>query len=413
MQNSERNLRDHRRLTRRYFFQLGGAAAAAWSASPLAAVNLAESPELRQAVARLQYFTPIDEIKTVLDKGKSGAPRLSPEQRRDAGLTPESWTLEIGADPGGGSAIESPVTLDWKGLMALAEKHAVRFPHVCVCTNGADPYHMTLWEGVPLREIVWLAKPSGGIRRVRYESYHPPELPPFQASLPLSRVLETPPGEMPVILAYRMNGQLIPPAKGGPARVIVPGSYGGKQIKWVRRIGLTNDYKSTDSDAELNNDTESPLKTRARFVYVPREVPAGAPVAMTGYAQVGVSGLAKVQYCVWSQKETWPAVDPNLAKADWKDADILPPPSDWGGGLPEGKLPAGTMNVDSRTTTPREWPLRFAIAHWAALIQPLAPGAYGVACRTIDRNGMAQPMPRPFLKTGVTAIHRVELVVKA
>ncbi|MEK7406267.1 MAG: molybdopterin-dependent oxidoreductase [Acidobacteriota bacterium] len=387
--------------------------AAAWKASPLAALNPAAHPELRQAIARLQYFTPVEEIKIVLDKGKAGVAQFSPERLREAGLAPESWTLEIDADPGGGSVIEAPVTLDWRGLMALAEKHAVRFPHVCVCANGADPFHMTLWEGVPLREIVWLTKPKGSIRRVRYESYHPPEARPFQASLPLSQVLETAPGQMPVILAYRMNGQLIPAGKGGPARVIVPGSYGGKLIKWVRRILLTNDYKSTDSDAELDNDTESPLKTRARFIHVPGEVPAGMPAALTGYAQVGVSGLAKVQYCVRSQREPWPVDDPNLTKADWKDAAILPPPSNWGGGLPGGKLPAGTKIVDPKTGQPRDWPLRHTIAHWAALIQPLAPGAYELACRTIDLNGIAQPMPRPFLRSGVTAIHRLALVVKA
>lgn len=413
MQDSQWNLLDHCRLTRRYFSHLGAVGIAAWRASPLAAAEPAADPELLQAIVQLQYFTPVDEIKTIHDKGKAGVAQLSPDQLREAGLVPESWTLKIDADPAGGSVIEAPITLDWKGLMALADKHAVRFPHLCVCTNVADPFHMTLWEGVPLSELVWLTKPKGGIRRVRYESYHPPELPPFQASLPLSQVLETAPGQMPVILAYRMNGQLIPAAKGGPARVIVPGAYGGKQIKWVRRIALTNDYKSTDSDAELNNDTESPLKTRARFIHVPGEVPAGKPAAVTGYAQVGVSGLAKVQYCVRSQREPWPADDPYLTKADWKDAAILPPPSNWGGGLPGGKLPYGTMTADPKTGQPREWPLRYTIAHWAALIQPLAPGAYELACRTIDLNGIAQPMPRPFPRTGVTAIHLLALVVKA
>jgi len=315
------------------------------------------------------------------------------EKLRESGLLPESWTLEVGADPDGGSIIETPYTLDWKGLMALAEKHAVRVPHVCICANGPDPFHMTLWEGVPLREIVWLVKPKGAIRRVRYESYHPAGAKPFQASLPLSQVLETPPGQAPVLLAYKMNGKPIPAAKGGPARVVVPGSYGGKMIKWVRRIALTNDYKSTDSDAEFNNDTESPLKTRARFIHVPAEAAAGKPTALTGYAQVGVSGLARVQYAVSLPSRPWPADDAHLADAEWKDATILPPPSEWG--------------------KAREWPQRYTIAHWAALMEPLAPGAYEVACRTVDLNGIAQPMPRPFLRTGVAAIQRVALVVKA
>jgi DMSO/TMAO reductase YedYZ molybdopterin-dependent catalytic subunit len=403
---------DHPAPTRRRLAQLGAAWAAVWKALPLTAADPAFPPELLEAIAQLKYFTPVEEITTVLDKGKAGVTGFSLKQVREAGLAPESWTLEIDADPDGGSRIETPITLDWKGLMALADRHAVRFPHVCVCTNGADPFHMTLWEGVPLREIVWLTGPKGAIRRVRYESYHSPQAPAFQASLPLSQALETAPGQMPVILAYKMNGNLIPAAKGGPVRVIVPGAYGGKQIKWVRRIGLTNDYKSTDSDAGLNNDTESPLKTRARFIRVPGEVPAGKPAAVTGYAQVGVSGLAKVQYCVRSQREPALAGDPDLAKAEWKDAILLPPPSDWGGGLLRGKLPPGGIITDPKTGQLREWPLRYSIAHWAALIQPLAPGAYELACRTIDLNGIAQPMPRPFFRTGVNAIHRLPMVVK-
>jgi hypothetical protein len=131
-------------------------------------------------------------------------------------------------------------------------------------------------------------------------------------------------------------------------------------------------------------------------------------------AQVGISGLAKVQYCVHSQKEPWPADDPHWTKADWKDAAVLPPPADWGGGLPGGKLPALTSQADPAKGTPLQWPMRYTIVHWAALLPGLPPGSYDLCCRTIDANGIAQPMPRPPLpRTGYNAIHRVTLVVKA
>src|SRR5512136_636911 len=158
--------------------------------------------------------------------------------------------------------------------------------HVTTCTNGQDPFHMTLWEGVPLREVLALVRPKDNVRRVYYQSYHPEGLAPFQSSLALSQILEEPPGQMPVILAYKMNGQVIPASHGGPVRMVVPGFYGNKSIKWLKRVILTNDYKSNDSDAELNNDPENPLKTRARFINEPKEVPAEKPVALTGMAQV-------------------------------------------------------------------------------------------------------------------------------
>ncbi len=417
MNNPERRIPEHCELTRRYFFQLGSLGAAAWAATPLAAANPQLDGRLRNAIARLEYLTPVDRAY-ILDKGKAGVARFSEERLREVGLLPDTWSLDVVPDPASDSSVEQPLSrasgnaLNWNGLMRLAQKHAVGFLHVCVCTNGADPFHMTVWEGVPLREVIWLARPKANIRRVYYQSYHPEDRPPFQASLPLGQVLETPPGQAPVVLAYKMNGQVIPASKGGPVRVVVPGAYGNKSIKWVQRLVLTNDYKANDSDAELNNDVESPLKTRARFINVPEEIAPKTPAALTGMAQVGISGLAKVQYCVHSQKDAWPADDPYWTRADWKDAAILAAPAAWGGGLPGRKLPANTSQIDPKTGKPIHWPMRYTIVHWAALLPGLPSGAYDLCCRTIDLNGIAQPLPRPLLRTGVTAIQRVTLVVK-
>ena len=411
-------LGEHRQLTRRYFFQLGGAAAAAWSASALAATSFDADPQLQEAITKLEYLTPVARGR-YSDKGKAGVLKLPAEKLREIGLVPETWFLEVVADTASSSVVEQPLTLaqgnalDWSGLMKLAEKHAVRFLHPCFCVNVNDPFHTSVWEGVPLREIIWLAKPKANIRRVYYQSYHKEGVAPFQASLPLGQVLETPPGQIPVVLAYKMNGELIPAARGGPARAVVAGAYGDKSIKWVQRIVLTNDFRANDSDAaDFNADVETAMKTKARFINVPKEVMAGQPAALTGFALVGISGLDKVQYCVHSQSDPWPADDPYRTRADWKDAAILPAPADWGGGLPGGKLPANTSHMDPATGRPLEWPLRFTLAHWAALLPGLPAGSYDVCCRTIDRNGIAQPLPRPLPRTGANGIHRVTLAVK-
>ena len=411
-------VRQHGELTRRYFFGLGGAAAAAWNASRLAAAGAEADPQLQEAIARLEYLTPPERGK-YSDKGKAGVLKMSPDEWREAGLVPETWSLEVVADTASGSIVEQPLTraqgnaLDWKGLMALAEKHAVRFLHPCFCVNVDDPFHVSVWEGVPLREVIWLARPKASIRRVYYQSYHPQGGAPFQASLPMGQVLETPPGQLPVVLGYKMNGELIPASRGGPTRMIVPGAYGDKAIKWVNRIVLTNDFKANDSDAaDFNADTDTAMKTKARFLNPPKEIPADKPAAVTGFALAGASGVGKVQYCVHSQKEPWPADDPYWTKADWKDAAILPAPAAWGGGMPAGKLPPNTYRIDPAKGTPIEWPIRYTIAHWAALLPPLQPGSYDLCCRTIDGNGIAQPMPRPLLRTGANSIERVTVTVK-
>lgn len=410
-------MHDPLELTRRCFLQLGGAAAAALSVSPVVAADPVATPELQEASSKLEYLTPIERV-FILDKGKAGVAKLPADKLREIGLIPDTWSLEVVPDPASNSTVEQPLSrglgnaLSWDGLMKLAEKHAVRFLHVCTCTNGADPFHMTLWEGVPLREVIAMTAPKSNVRRVYYQSHNGEGLPPFQSSLPLSQVLEAAPGDLPVILAYKMNGQVIPASHGGPVRMVVPGSYGSKSIKWVKRVVLTNDYKSNDSDAELNNDPENPLKTRARFINVPKEVPAGKSAVLTGMAQVGVSGLRKVQYCVHPQAEPWPADDPYGMKADWRDAAILPPPTDWGGGLPGGKLPP-TLQTDPATGRPIYWPLRYTVVHWTVMLPGLPAGNYELCCRTIDGNGIAQPLPRTLPRTGYNTLHAVKLIVTA
>jgi DMSO/TMAO reductase YedYZ molybdopterin-dependent catalytic subunit len=395
-------------LTRRGFLRQGGIAAAALSLGPYAHASEPTDRRIREAAAKLEYLTPMERA-FILDKGKTGILKLPPERLREIGLVPETWSLEVVPDPGSSSIVQHPLSkalgnaLNWDALMQLAASHAVRFLHVCTCTNGADPFHMSFWEGVPLNLVLGLTGPKENVRRVYYQSYSNPGQPPFQSSLPMGQILESAPGEMPVIMAYKMNGQPIPASHGGPVRMVVPGAYGSKSIKWLQRIVLTNDYKSNDSDAELNNDPENALKTRARFINEPKEIAAGKPSAITGMAQVGLSGLKKVQFCVHSQKEPWPDDDPNRTRADWREASILPPPVHWGGGLPEGKLPGASL--------PRNWPLRYAIVHWAALLPGLAAGRYELCCRTIDGNGIAQPLPRTLPRTGFNALHMVSLTV--
>ena len=138
-----------------------------------------------------------------------------------------------------------------------------------------------------------------------------------------------------------------------------------------------------------------------------------APNDTTGYAQVGISGLSRVQVWVSAKKETWPGDDPYFTGAPWTDATILPPPKTWGGELPDGRMPSTALGFDSQTGKPHRWPMRLAKAHWATLLPGLPQGEYTLLCRTIDDNGKAQPMPRPFAKSGRTAIEQVPIVVKA
>src|SRR6185436_6967618 len=157
-----------------------------------------------------------------------------------------------------------------------------------------------------------------------------------------------------------------------------------------------------------NNDVDSSLKTFAATISVPRTVKPGQPIPVTGYAQVGVSGLSKVQVWIQSNDAELPEGDRYFSTAPWVDAQILPPPAHWGGDLPEGRVLAGTRGFDPATGQPRTWPMRLLKAHWAILLPGLKAGEYTLRSRTIDEKGLAQPLPRPFQKSGHSALESVE-----
>ncbi|MDA1018426.1 MAG: hypothetical protein O3A00_28715, partial [Planctomycetota bacterium] len=79
--------------------------------------------------------------------------------------------------------------------------------------------------------------------------------------------------------------------------------------------------------------------------------------------------------------------------------------------IAENRIPSPTHGFDPKTGQPTTWPIRLAKAHWAALHPGLPAGEYTLRCRTIDEKGNAQPLPRPFAKSGRTAIEKKRIVV--
>lgn len=409
-------LHEHFRLTRRFFLRAGVLGLAA----PLAlrADDSAQKKKAKPDKAGVRpdpYFTPTEDFRDV-SRGRPLPHALPESRKREVGLTRETWRLEVLSDPEHPARLGKSLTradgtaLDFKGLLALGETHAVRFAKVMTCLNLGCPLGMGLWEGVPLRDVVWLTQPRENLRRVFYYGYHnddPSQM--FRSSLPIGRVLEDPFDLPPVILCYKVNDEWLDPERGGPVRIVVPEAYGFKSIKWLTHVVLTNLAAANDTYAEQNNDVDSPLKTFAASLSVPSEVPAGERIAVSGYAQVGISGLSRVQVSMEANAAR-PANDPNFNAAPWVDAELLPAPTRWGT-FNGGKIPPKTHGFDA-SGVPKAWPLRLTNAHWAALLPGLPAGEYTFRCRTIDEKGHAQPMPRPFRKSGHAAIESIGVTVK-
>ena len=382
-------------------------------------ISAAFPPSLEKQINELEYLTRQEDFGDV-SRGKPRPHSLSPEERKRAGLTPDTWKLEVLSDPANKADIGNPMTIDngnpfdWTALMKLAKKHTVSFPKIMTCNNIGEPLGMGIWEGVPLRHVIWMAKPKQNLRRVFYHGFHnndPKQM--FRSSLPVGRVLEEPFGLPPVIMCFKLNGHLLHPKRGAPVRMVIPEAYGFKNVKWLNRLYLTNLAHANDTYIKGNNDIDSWLKTFARPIGWPRTVKANQAIPVTGYSQVGISGLSKVQYWITRSKTPLDSKDPYFANAPWKEAEILAPPTEWGGELPDNKIPAHTHGFDKKTSRPKSWPLRLAKAHWAVLIPGLPAGRYDLRFRSIDANDVAQPMPRPFRKSGRNAIEKVQITVES
>jgi hypothetical protein len=370
------------------------------------------------SIAEHGYLTPQERFG-VVERGNPLPYTLPLGRRLELGLERDTWQLEIVADPESNTNLEQPVsresgsTIDFETLVKLGHVHGVQFLKGLSCNNIGEPLGMGLWEGVPLRVLVWMTRPVANVRRVFYYGYHnddPSQM--FRSSLPIGRVLEEPPGELPVIVCYKLNGEFLTGQRGGPVRMVVPETYGFKSVKWLQRVVLTNHYAANDTYEDGNNDIDSAMKTFARFARIPTTARAKEPIRISGVAQVGVSGLSRVQYALESGSDPLPEDDPTFSNANWQDSQILPPPEKWGTMLPDGRLPGVPLLFDPVSGASSQWPMRYTVVHWQAAIPALEAGTYRLVCRTIDCNGIGQPMPRPFPKSGRVAIQEAMLQVK-
>lgn len=395
------------KFTRRGVLQSGMAGLAS---GLVAGTSDASQPTTEPVPPARPFLTPARDFRDV-SRGNPVPHTLRGDALVQARLTPESWRLEVvaenGATLGSPKRLDDETALDFAGLVRLGERHAVRFLKAMQCNNIARPLGQGLWEGIPLRELLRLCGPITSARRLYYWGFHNNDAAQvFRSSLALGQALDSPPGELPPFLAYRLNGGPIPLQRGGPVRMIVPWAHGFKSVKWLQKIVLTNNHQANDTYADRDNDPESYLKTAAYFDNPAEErFPVGRPAVVRGSAMVGWPGLERVEYWIRpAAGEAIPLPDdsPAWRTARWQPCTIEPAPTNWSG-LPDGVLPRDVhgFNADGR---PREWPIRFTYALWNLTLTDIPAGRHELRVRTIDRNGFAQPEPRPLQRAGQNRI---------
>jgi DMSO/TMAO reductase YedYZ molybdopterin-dependent catalytic subunit len=119
--------------------------------------------------------------------------------------------------------VATPNSITFEQLIALpATKQIKDFQ----CVTGWAVANVG-WEGIHLRELVSLVKPTSKAAFVTFYSADGA----YTESLTLKEAIEN-----DVLLAFKMDGQPLRIEQGYPVRLVVPRMYGYKSIKWVNRV---------------------------------------------------------------------------------------------------------------------------------------------------------------------------------
>ena len=165
-----------------------------------------------------------------------------------------------------------------------------------------------VWQGVTLSALI--EQRGGATSAAKYVAFY--SVDGYTVSLPLAEVLEA-----DALLAWRMNGEVLPQRHGFPLRVLVPGRYGEENPKWLTRVELTDHFVGgLYSDQRWSNAPLAPYKSYRSSCT--GKIAAGQPVEVGGIAFGGSLGIQKVEVST-DKGLTWNQVtlQPALSKDSW------------------------------------------------------------------------------------------------
>jgi len=190
------------------------------------------------------------------------------------------WTLVIEGQ------VNRPLTLTLADLQALPQVESIATLECISNGVGGSLMSTARWEGPRLMDVLAPAGVSG-------EPSHA-ELSAIDGYYDSVQVEElATPG---AILALRMNGEPLPDRHGYPARIVLPGRYGEKQMKWLTRILLTDNPRTGFYQRQGWSEAGT-VRTWSRFDNLRdgQRLVAGRDYLVSGHAFAGNRGVAAVQ----------------------------------------------------------------------------------------------------------------------
>jgi DMSO/TMAO reductase YedYZ molybdopterin-dependent catalytic subunit len=269
------------------------------------------------------------------------------------------WHLEIDG------LVQNPTTWRFQDLVGF--KSTTQETTLMCISNGLDAGLISnaAWKGLPLRDLLDQAGLLSGAARVRLHGVDN-----YTDTIPLEKAMQP-----TTLLAYEMNGAPLPDRHGYPLRVIVPGYFGEKNVKWLTRVEVSDVnakgfYEAQGWGPDFIVPTRSRIDAPDDWAFVSLGK-LTASVEVKGIAYGGDRGVSRVELS-FDDGQTW------------SDAEIYYS----GGDL--------------------AWSL------WKAQWTPTATGDYALVVRATDGDGDVQEWEEdrgPF--SGVSGLHRINVRVTA
>lgn len=141
----------------------------------------------------------------------------------------EQWRLSITGE------VKKRLTLGWRDILNREPFDQVVTLECIDTLPGGDSLGNATWRGISLKQLLKdVGVDEETARDVIFKAADG-----YDDSIPFSRAMQD-----DVMLAYLMNGEKLPKEHGFPLRLIVPGLYGIKNVKWIVEIEVYNgDHK--------------------------------------------------------------------------------------------------------------------------------------------------------------------------
>ncbi len=246
----------------------------------------------------------------------------------------ENWKLSVEGD-----GVEAPFSISYNDLLKLPMTSVTRYLECA--HNGSAFYDLLMnrrsegpqwhfggygiadWTGVRLADLLKRAKLNPQATDVVLTGLDGPR---YSRPLPVDKAMED-----DTLLAYIMNGQILPLDHGFPLRAIVPGWVGAACIKWVTKITVskkpvsvinnTDNYVLIGPAYKASPPAKGPVLTNqlvksACCLPWPATLPEGHR-HITGYAWSPFGKISRVDISIDAGKTFRPALltGPNIERA--------------------------------------------------------------------------------------------------